>query len=68
MHKEATTCNLRIVKEQWVDKLRYKMVKLEKYMKKKEKETGQHHVSERPESLFQKIRRKEQTERAKARN
>ena len=34
MHKEATTCNLRIVKEQWVDKLRYKEVKLEKYMEK----------------------------------
>ena len=28
--KEATSKNLRIVKEQWLDKLRYKKVKLEK--------------------------------------
>ena len=34
MHKEATICNLRIIKEQWVDKLRYKKVTLEKYMEK----------------------------------
>ena len=34
---EATTCNLRIVKEQWVDKLRYKKVKLEKYMGKRKR-------------------------------
>ena len=37
MHKEATTCNLRIIKEQWVDKLRYKKVKLAKYMGKRKR-------------------------------
>ena len=30
--KEVTSKNLRIVKEQWLDKLRYKKVKLEKYV------------------------------------
>ena len=34
MHKEVTTCNLRIIKEQCIDKLRYKKVKLEKYTEK----------------------------------
>ena len=33
--KEATSKFLRIVKEQWLDKLRYKKVQLEKYMKKR---------------------------------
>ena len=33
--KEATSINLRIVKEQWLDKLRYKKVKLEKYIEKR---------------------------------
>ena len=37
MHKEATTCNLRIVKEQWADKLRHKKVKLEKYVEKRKR-------------------------------
>ena len=33
--KEATSKNLRIVKEQWLDKLRYKKEKLEKYIEKR---------------------------------
>ena len=32
--KEATSKNLRIAKEQWLDKLRHKKVKLEKYIEK----------------------------------
>ena len=32
--KEATSENLRIIKKQWLDKLRYKKVKLEKYIEK----------------------------------
>ena len=33
-YKKATSKNLRIVKEQWLDKLCYKKVKLEKYFEK----------------------------------
>ena len=33
--KEAASKNLRIIKEQWLDKLRYKKVKLEKYIEKR---------------------------------
>ena len=33
--KGATSKNLRIVKEQWLDKLRYKKVKLEKCIEKR---------------------------------
>ena len=33
--KEATSKNLRIVKEQWLDKIRYKKVKLKKYIEKR---------------------------------
>ena len=33
--KEATSKNLRIIKEQWLDKLRYKKVKMEKYIEKR---------------------------------
>ena len=32
--KEATSKNLRILKEQWLDTLYYKKVKLEKYIEK----------------------------------
>ena len=32
--KEATSKNLRIIKEQWLDKLRYKKMKLEKNIEK----------------------------------
>ena len=37
MHKEAATCNLRIVKEQCVDNLRYKTVTLEKYVENRKR-------------------------------
>ena len=37
--KEATSKNLRIVKGEWVDKLRYKKVKLEKYIEKRNRKT-----------------------------
>ena len=33
--KEATSKTLRIVKEQWLDNLRYKKEKLEKYIEKR---------------------------------
>ena len=33
--KEATSKNLRIVKEQWLDNICYKKVKLEKYIQKR---------------------------------
>ena len=33
--KEAASKNLRIIKEQWLDKLRYKKVKMEKYIEKR---------------------------------
>ena len=32
--KDARSENLRIIKKQWLDKLRYKKVKLEKYIEK----------------------------------
>ena len=47
--KEATSKNLRTVKEQWVDKLHYEKVKLEKYS---EKRSRKKHVPARPKSLF----------------
>ena len=37
MGKELTSNNLRIAKEQWIDKLRYKNVKLEKYIGKRKR-------------------------------
>ena len=33
--REATSKKLKIVKEQWLDKLHYKKVKLEKYLEKR---------------------------------
>ena len=35
--KEATSKNLRIVKEQWIEKLCYKKVKLEKYKRNRKR-------------------------------
>ena len=37
MGKELTSNNLRTAKEQWIDKLRYKNVKLEKYIEKRKR-------------------------------
>ena len=37
MDKELTSNNLRIAKEQWIDKLRYKKVKLEKCIEKRKR-------------------------------
>ena len=49
--KEATSKFLRILKEQWLDKLRYKKVQLEKYMKKRNWKKH-HHVPARPKRIF----------------
>jgi len=39
-NRDLTSANLRIAKEQWIDKLRYKRVKLEKFIEKgREKKT-----------------------------
>ena len=58
MHKEATTCNLRIVKEQWVDKLRYKKVKLEKYMEKRKRKLDNFMFQKDQRAFFRKLEEK----------
>ena len=58
MHKEATTCNLRIVKEQWGDKLRYKKVKLEKYTEKKKRKLDNIMFQKNQRAFFRKLEEK----------
>ena len=58
MRKEATTCNLRIVKEQWVDKLRYKEVKLEKYMEKRKRKLDNIMFQKDQRAFFRKLEEK----------
>ena len=57
-HKEAATCNLRIVKEQWVDKLRYKKVKLEKYMEKSKRKLDNIMFQKDQRAFFRKLEEK----------
>ena len=58
MHKEATTCNLKIIKEQWVDKLRYKKVKFEKYMEKRKRKLDNIIFQKDQRALFRKLEEK----------
>ena len=48
--KEATSKNLRIVKEQWLDKIRYKKVKVKKYIEKRNRK--KHNIMFQREKKF----------------